>query len=256
MFDSSEVSVNSALQRARATLETRVPAARAPAATALATRARTRRALRRRGRERGRRRDGLAPHRRCPADDASPTARVPGTQVDRCLPQLQGGRAPHAAARRAHAGQDAAGLRLTRRTRRRGSPARRTVRADARGGTPPPRSPGSPIPPASDTSGFHGRCARRPRSLTPGQTSRAERQGFPYWSNSPDRRCSLRVKAAAASHPRRARRSRHGAVSVAHGPATSARPDEPTAPLRGDPPVGLPPQAAGRRSTPDHVQLP
>ena len=83
-LESSEASVNSALQRARATLESRHPSdreraslPRSPGERELVSRFADAVETRRR------RRDGLAAHRRCPAHDATPAARVPGTRGDR-----------------------------------------------------------------------------------------------------------------------------------------------------------------------------
>ena len=88
MLDSTEASVNSALQRARATLDARLPGpSRARAAAALGPRARAGRAVRGGVRGRRRRRRGRAADRRRVADDAAGAAGVPGPRGDRRLPR-------------------------------------------------------------------------------------------------------------------------------------------------------------------------
>ena len=129
MLESSEVSVNSALQRARATLESRRPADRERAPL---PRSPGERELVSRFAEAVESGDveGMVS---LLTDDA-PAARVPGTRGDRRVPQIPGAGARHATACRAHPGQHPAGLRLLH-PGRGGSDrrARRTVRADARG---------------------------------------------------------------------------------------------------------------------------
>ena len=99
MLATGEAAVNSALQRARATLAERGAGDPQPAGPpGSSARARPGRALRRGGRERRRRADGRPAHRRRRADDAAAAARIPRPRGDRRVPRRLGGGARGAAA--------------------------------------------------------------------------------------------------------------------------------------------------------------
>jgi hypothetical protein len=164
-----------------------VPAARprTRSAAELRPRAPTRRALCRRRPERRRRRDRCPAHRRRSAHDAAPAARVRGARCDRRLPPSPGGAPRGGAACRAHPGQPQPAFGCTSRTRRRQSLAPTDCSCSRSKGTQSGRSPGSPTPASSDTSGCLERC----------RTLRASRCGG---SGLPNRRgrCSRREAGA------------------------------------------------------------